>query len=369
MLTRREAMLIPKKSEAVYNDISKDFLFMTLTETAKATKRFLKIGLTVLSGLIVIWLIYIFVYNNFYVPYKKSQIKPEQKFGTIQKPIFPKSVADSASFEYNLDTQYGGLPTNIPKLMNVYFITPHETTLLAPDRTRKLANSLDFSSDPQILSPSEYRYSDEWGGQMTIELNTGNFSYRRVIPASVKGRPPIQVGYLPAENDLVTDFIGFLNSRALLGDSFKKPRSIISYDNPNRQIAQTAKISLWPDNIGEQPIVTDDPIKGPIYATVTRYGDNDFKYSSLDYVVWSYDPKTFSSYATNSISQAFQDLKNGQGVVIKNTTSANKASITKVYVAYYMSAQYQPYLEPIYVFEGDNFVAYIPALTPESYSK
>lgn len=343
---------------------------MTLTETAAATKRGLRITLIFGSIFLVLWLIFLFVYNNVWVPYQKTQTKPEQRFGPVQKPKFPTSLASTSIFEYSLDTNSGTLPTGLPRLLNVYFIPPQETSLLAPDRARRLADSLNFTSDPLILSPNSYRYSDQDGGQLTIDLSTGNFSYSRVIPASSpNGQPLLQDPVLGQESELVAELTSLLFTKGLLLPNFQKPRSLVSYDNPNRQMASTAQVSIWPNNIGDFPIVTDNPSVGPISTTMTKYLDQNLKFSKLSYSVWSFDSQTFSTYAIKPINQVFEDFKSGQGVVIKNTTQGSKVSVTKIYLAYYLSSQYQPYLEPIYVFEGDNFTAYIPALTDDSYAK
>jgi hypothetical protein len=50
----------------------------------------------------------------------------------------------------------------------------------------------------------------------------------------------------------------------------------------------------------------------------------------------------------------------------------NQANITikKMFLAYYDPDEYQPYLQPVYVFVGDNdFVGYVPAVEDALLSK
>src|SRR5581483_3382835 len=106
---------------------------MTLTETATATKRFLRVFLIFSSGFLVLWIVFLVIYNNIVIPYQRSQIKPEKRFGALPRPNYPPSLVSSSSLSYSLDTNTGALPTNIPRLFNVYFIQPSQTTLLSPD--------------------------------------------------------------------------------------------------------------------------------------------------------------------------------------------------------------------------------------------
>src|SRR5947209_2317570 len=120
---------------------------MTLTEAAIGTKHWVKFAGIFGVIALIMWLIFLFLYNNVYKPYTKSKVQAEAKFGKIQKPHFPASIVSSAGLTYSLDTASGSLPGNFPILINVYFIPPQETTFLAPDRAKKLAESLKFTSD------------------------------------------------------------------------------------------------------------------------------------------------------------------------------------------------------------------------------
>jgi hypothetical protein len=57
------------------------------------------------------------------------------------------------------------------------------------------------------------------------------------------------------------------------------------------------------------------------------------------------------------------DLKSGNYWTAKDITDSN-VTIRKMYLAYYEPTTLTNYLQPIFVFEGDNnFVAYVSAVT------
>ena len=72
----------------------------------------------------------------------------------------------------------------------------------------------------------------------------------------------------------------------------------------------------------------------------------------------------FATYPLKSGAVAWQDLLDGYALIVNvGRNSPDKIVIRKIYLAYYDSEEPQLYLQPIFVFEGDNdFVAYLPAI-------
>ena len=71
-------------------------------------------------------------------------------------------------------------------------------------------------------------------------------------------------------------------------------------------------------------------------------------------------------YPLRSTDQAFEDLKGGKGIVISSSQPDGEVKIKKVFLAYYDPDTYQEYMQPVYVFLGENkFVAYVTAVTDE----
>ncbi len=339
---------------------------MTLTETATITKRFLRVFLIFGATFLILWIAFLIIYNNVIIPYQRSQIKPEKRFGALPKPSYPPTILSSASLTYSLDTKSGGLPSTFPKLMKIYFIPPSETTLLAPDRARQLAASLGFSYGPEILSAREYRFKDPAGGVLVVDLSTGNFSFKRV-PSSKPDTP--QDEFLADETKLTADFKSYLSQKGLLKTGLEEATMKVIYEGGNARTSNTTTVSLWPGPIDKYPLVTADPKIGLINAVATKFQDPASRYQSLHYTYYPVDKKTFSTYQLKPISQAFSELQQGAGIIVQNPPNQTKASITNVYLAYFLPESYNSFLEPVYVFESDNFTSYVPALTADSYAQ
>lgn len=337
---------------------------MTLTQAARLTK-FTILGMAVLlvvgiSG----YFSYQFWYYRYYLPNKRPvEIAPDIKYSVLPAPLFPITTVTSSNFQYSLDTETGELPTDLPKILKVYFIPQLGTTLLAPNKARQLSENLGFGFSEQVLSPNIYKFNDETGGEMIIDINTNNFQFQKNI-ASSSAATKID---LPEDEQIISDFKAYLSSKGLLKEELKSGRSEVQFNNFVRRENTSALVTLWPNDLDKLKIVTPTFKQGLIQATLTRTPDG-LIYKDLVYTYFEPDFENSSTYPLRPIEQAFNDLKTGSGVVIVSPEKG-KASLTNIYLAYFEPGEYAKYLQPIYVFEGEGFVAYIPAISDKYLEK
>ncbi len=344
---------------------------MTLTQTAVLVKRgiifsviALVLGLTSFIGY-KIW----YAYYLAHLP--PVEEKPDAKFGPLPLPLFPKSAVSTSNFTYSLDTATGGLPqvgqdTGFEKIIKVYFVTQTFATFLSPDRSGALAEKLGITSSPQILSETKYKFKDQ-NKTLLIDLDNGNFSYNNEATISAKTN-------LDEDAKLVSDFQQTLTTLGVLKENLKNGRTKIiplKTDGENliptqtRSEAIAAQVSIWPASINNKPIFTADFNKSLVSAIVYASANNLDNYLSLNFTYYPIDSSTFATYLLKTSETAFDDLKKGKGAVIIEPDKP-QVSITSVYLGYFLSEDYSPYLEPIFVFEGPNFVAYVSAI-PDQY--
>ena len=334
---------------------------MTLTETAKITKRVslacLILAILSLTG----WIGYKIYYNNYYLPsLPKIEEQPELKWGVLPKPSFIQNSISSSNYSYSLDTETGDLPSDFPKLLKVYFIPQLGTTLLASDKSKSLAKSFNFINGPDLTSPTLYKYTDVNNNNFEVDLNTGNFKFQRIV-ATDSAR--IQNPNFKTTEDIAANFKSFLADRGLLTDSLRNGKNKTTYESlPSGE--QTATVSLWQENIDDLPIETAQYNSGIVKAILNDSQDVLNRYLSLEYFYWGIDKQTSSTYPLKTIGSAFNELKSGGGVVLVEPKTP-KVSVAKAYLAYYLPLEYTPYLQPIYVFEGENFVGYVAAIKDE----
>lgn len=339
---------------------------MTLTQAANITRR----GILISISLIILGAAGAIGYNIWHQRYLDSlppvEEKPEMKFGTLPKLIFPSSNVSSSNYSYTLDTVTGGLPQT-PKLLKVYFIPQSGISLLAPERSRNLAENFGFSIGPEVLSSTRYKFADDSGGQLLIDLTNGNFNFQRnsllknlIENGSEKNSTSsANLNDFSSKEKIAADFKKFLLSKNLLTQELSSGRSNVLFDNGSNK--ESATVSIWPTDFDNLPIITSSFNQSLIRAKVNNKEEENDKYSEVNYTFWIIDKTTYSTYPLKTAEQAFSDLKAGLGFVSLEPKKP-QVSISSVYLAYFESEEYSPYLQPIFIFEGPEFAAIVPAI-------
>jgi hypothetical protein len=348
---------------------------MTLTETAQYTKKALVIVAITLVVIFSLW-----GGISYYLATRPVEVVielPTKNFGLLPKPPLPKSKL-TGKLSYNINTETGALPTGFPYLMKVYFLPRLGTTFLAPDKAKKLASSFSFKNGPEILSPTMYRFTDDKGGEFLFDLDSGNFRFKRPIATSSadpddnyldREEPQIE-----SENVMINNFRKYLNDRGTMPDQLSGGKSKVFYNKPRQTEASEANVTLWQQDIKEgsdenpiyYPIVTPEYSQGLVKGVVTRFEKLENRYLSIDFIYWPVDLARFETYPVKTVEQAYEQLQNGEGTVVVPYSKSN-VEIDKVYLAYILPKEYTPYLQPVYVFEGAGFAAYIPAITHDNF--
>jgi hypothetical protein len=344
-------------------------VIMTLTETAIMTKKALLFGAVFSVVLIFAWAGYQYWYYQVYLPnLPVVEEVPDQKYGPLPPIALTQNQADSKAFNYKLDTDTGGLPDKIPKLYKVYSIAQLATDLLALDRAKSLAGLIGFNRGSQAISATQYKFLDQNGGELSINLDTGNFNMSRPISSEsanlIESREQFQ-----DPDHISSDFKTYLSGKNLLKDQLRDGRVKVLYDrsqgDPNKAI-----VNIWQSDVDETPIVTPTFSEGLVKGMVTNFRDEIKRYVYLDYTFWPIDLQNSSTYPIKTPAEAFTNLQEGKAMVpLSQAKTGSFVSITKVYLAYFLDSQFIPFLQPVYVFEGPEFVGYVPAIRDEALAK
>lgn len=330
---------------------------MTLSQTAVLTKQIITLSVIALVLGTASFIGYKIWYSYYLSTLPPVEEKPDTKFGLLPLPDFPQSNVTSSNFSYSIDNSTGNLPkvgvdTGFERLIKVYFITKTFATLLSSENSKVLAEKFNIKGQPQILSETKYRFEDN-GKSLTIDLDSGNFVYQK--EATISGSEG-----LDDDKKLVEDFKKNLqNLNALKEDLLSGRSKILKQESGN-----LVRISLWPASIENKLILTSQFDVSPVNAKVYKSADNLENIIFLSFTYFPIDTSTFATYPIKTSEQALEDLKSGKGIVIIEPAKP-QVSVTSVYLAYYFAENYTPYLQPIFVFEGPHFVAYVPAVSPE----
>lgn len=336
---------------------------MTLTQTAILTKQVITISILA-AFLGTVSFIGYKIWYQYYLEHLPPKVEiPDTKFGLLPPPDFPKVAVSSSNFSYSIDTTTGGLPIvgvdkGFEKLIKVYFVIKTYASLLSPEKSQSLAEKFDVNVNPHILSETNYIFKDN-DKTLDIDLDSGNFTYQ-------KSATPSAEGILSDEEKLVSGFKSVLTNLGVLKSDLTNGRNrVIFLKNSGSDLAQ---ISIWPDSLDDKPIVTEQFNRSQIFALVYKSASDIQNYLSLNFTYYPVDTSTFATYPLKTSNQAFEDLKSGKGVVVLEPAKPN-VSITSLYLGYFLSEIYSPYLLPVFVFEGPEFAAYVPAISNDFQSQ
>lgn len=336
---------------------------MTLTDASALTKKVLIFSAIFFTIILFAWIGIWYYFAKVYVPPQVVE-KPTLAFDALPKLTIHKS-ADSSKFNYTPDTETGTFSGKFPYLFKVYSIAQLSTDLLALEKAKDLARTMGFKNNPELLNPTEYKFLSENGGDLTIKLGTGNFKMHRPIATESADLEDKEI-FLNQEKTADT-FKGYLGGKGLLDNLLKDGRAKVVYDKSGSETSK-AIVNLWQQDIDKIPIVTDTFTDALVNGMVTNYREEQKKFVRIDYTYWPIDLDHFATYPIKTVEQAYKDLETGNAMVPVSSKNL-QVSITKVYLAYFLPEEYTPILQPVYVFEGPDFTAYIQAVKSDYIKK
>lgn len=296
---------------------------------------------------------------------------PDVLFGALPKLEFPEQ--QQATLQYSLQTVTGNLPA-LDTQFTVYFMPIKKASLLAYDEAEKLAGRLGFIQDPEKVNESTYRWSvsSPIPSTFTIDIITGSFVYdKRWQEDDAFDTPNLFLEEAKAADVLKN----FLSRHGLLQEDLRTGSYVVKYlridedslvSAPSISQSNFLDVNLFRSSVGEVPVVNPYADRGLITALVGNQRDDARQVVRVEYNYFPVEIEESAVYPLMPITTAWQKLTNGEAFIASSRGGAVSAVIRDVYIAYYDSDKPQQFMQPVYVFEGDEgFKAYVPALAEE----
>lgn len=345
---------------------------MSLTDTAFYTRRAINwaiLGVIAYILLRIFWSIFLAVFLMIFPP---KAPPPNNAFGKLPSLKFPATATPSAKLTFQLQTIEGDVPAASASA-NVYFMPKTAPNLLALNSAQDFAGLLFFSPTPIQESKNIYRFNDPEFPlrRLRYDIVSGNFIVRYAFEQDPSifieknlGSPDaiqLEATNLLGQYDLSKEDIA--NGRTTV--TFLKLTGTALVPTSSLSQADAVRVDFFRQGIGDMKIFTPNPDEAPIAIIFSGSTNSKKHVLEFAYTYWPIDLTTSATYGLISSEQAWTILQNGQGYIARLPTSGNVAVIRNIYLAYYDSYDPQTYLQPIFVFEGDNgFVAYVPAVAP-----
>ena len=177
---------------------------------------------------------------------------------------------------------------------------------------------------------------------------------------------------IPTQQQAINESLVFLQTLALSTADITSTNTNISYlkliadklePTTSQSQADAVRIDFFRTGYVGLPVVYDKPNQSNISFVLSGSKRSDRRILSVEYNYWPVETRSTAIYKLKTSQQAWNQLTQGDAYFASYKTDQTKIVITNVYLAYYDSKQEQLYMQPVFVFEGENnFVAYVPAI-------
>lgn len=301
---------------------------------------------------------------------------PHPRFGKLEYPKFTHVARSSSGLKFKLENVEGLPIKDATPAGRVYSMPKKLPTLLDTQRTRDIAAKIGFTDKEDPIDSTYYRFIAPEDKMRSLEINTitKNFKlkYNYIENLSVFTGDTIQ-----NKEQAIAEVKNYIQFNSLFDDTILKGKittTLLTF-NPQTKIATTAsslsssnlmKINFFRNDLDGKKILPpafNGSYNFALYTPSTLVNKGVLE---ISYTFWPIATDDFATYALKSSEMAWQDLEDGYAYVVNlgNNSPENQIIIRNITLAYYDSEEPQNYLQPIYVFEGDNdFVAYLSAVS------
>lgn len=335
------------------------------------SRRLIKYGGIFIGGFTLVWTLTslaISAYKAAHPPY----LAPDVKYGILPKVIFPIKNFEVKNFTAEMANDI--LPS-FPDQAKVYVITRSDSTFLALDEDTKTASDLGFKVNPTQIGDGIYQFKNTALNQ-TLTMNVLQNSFEMNYPYQ-EDQTLYNPTEMPTKESAISTAKSYLSSANKLADDLKNGETKVTYwkisyegltSVSSLSEANAIKVDLFRQNLNNLKILSSDVNSASVSVLITGSQVDGKKIVKVVYKYAKIDRELFSSYPIKTATEAWNDLVAGNYWPAMDTSN-NKVTIRNMYLAYFEPVNLTNYLQPIYVFEGDNdFVAYVPAVT-EKYTK
>ncbi|PIY71999.1 hypothetical protein COY87_03170 [Candidatus Roizmanbacteria bacterium CG_4_10_14_0_8_um_filter_33_9] len=310
-----------------------------------------------------------------------QQIVLNTVFNQIKSPVFEYATT-SGGLKYTFDN-IEGAPVTSTDSAKVFFLPVNRFQLGYVQKIYLMAKSMGFVTEEikhELNEETKTASFNDRKQKLEVSILNYNFSYEYNLDAAS--------GYFdqaatPEGEIAKQSAINYLSSFDRYPDELARGKTNVIFFNYNKD---NKEMTILEENNGANMvevdfyradvpgIPTDFPIVSPSFhnsqdfVTMIFLKDGGYKVirSQIKYFEKSNDQ--IGIYPVINGDEAFEKLKAGKGFIISHTNNESEdVLIKKMFFAYLDPDTYQEYMQPLYVFLGDNnFVAYVNAL-PDNY--
>jgi len=339
---------------------------MSLTHTAFMSRNIIKYG-----GIGVIFFVFLWMsITTGYKIYRASHpvyVAPTQRYGVLPTIVFPEKekTTKSFSFEFANDT--------VPQFSDqarVYVIYRSSSSIMALEKDKETAKKFEFTEEPSEIKTGVYEFKNS-SSNKTLTMNVLNGSFTLTYPY-MSDQLLLTSTNMPSKNEAIEIASSYLERGDKMADDLKNGEKKVSYWKiqngsliaaDSQSEANMARVDFYRSKLNEIEVLSENVGKASVSVLVSGSEVADKEVLEVNYKDLNIDSESYSTYPIKKAEEAVEDLKTGNYWPASDVT-ASQVVIRNMYLAYFEPVSLTNYLQPIFVFEGDNnFVAYVSAVS------
>lgn len=342
---------------------------MTLTEVNYYFRK-----LAPLAGLGFFLLIFLYFFIKlslpiiFPPPVKSPPINPI--FDKIAKIEFSQTLDYPENVSFVLDT-IEGEPITATATAKVYQLISSSPRFGYLEKIYLMAKGLGFNTK-LIKHRIENKKAVFEDGEKKLTVDITNFNFEYQYNYQTKGNL-FQNTFLPSNQVIKEKIKEFLRRLGRYPEELAQGKENIIFlrYNPltkefkvveNKREANLVEVDFYRPDIDGFPMVAPKYFNSQNFV-VAVFKENDYQLIKAQIKFFGKEEKKIGIYPLKTGNIAWQELKEKKAAVVSWGEKTNQILIKKMFLGYYDPDVYQPYLQPVYVFLGNQgFVAYVPAI-------
>lgn len=350
---------------------------MNLTEISIAVRKLTIIGI---AGFVIFLILRFFlVLTIAYIKSRQPPLPPPPpnvRFNKLPKPKFT-GMTSSSGLKFAL-LNIEGKPPETTDSAKVYAMPKKLPTLLSSERAKAFAKKLNFTNDPDSIASIYYHYTDPLEPLRTLDLDIVNMNFSLIYNFAANPAFVFNPNRTITKEGALVEVKNFIRTNTLFDETImqgKNTTTLFTYLPQTKDFSKALSLSAADairldyfradlDSMKILPAKFDESFTYALYSPNKSVNSGILE---LSYTFWPIAYDDFATYPVKTGAEAWQDLIDGYGFVVRlGNNKPDQIIIRNIYLAYYDTKEPQLFLQPIFVFEGDNdFVAYIPAVTSD----
>lgn len=344
----------------------------SLTETAYFTRKAINWGAIGLVIFFILRFLFDSALNTWRELHPPPPPPPNVAFGKLPALKLPAQNSNTNNLKFTLET-IEGKPYVASNSAAVYFISKPAANLLTLTRAKQFANRLGFTNEPTTDNQTVFHFIDGTNPARYLDYNivTNNFDLNYDYGSDVG---LFNEKNLPQATQAIQEAKNFLQNFNLYPPALVSGEEKITYlalsgnnllPTTSYSQANAIRVDLGRSDIEDLKLFPPYPTNELVYFIFSPSSDQTKKFLRISFKFWTIENEQRATYPLKSADLAWEELKNNKGYIPLPPSTNNPIVIRKISLGYFYPDDYQSFLQPIYVFEGDqNFLGFVTAIDP-----